>query len=272
MEYPNAYQDPKFMETDECRGIRLMLEYMKPESIMRQYHIDSTIVVFGSARTPDPTKAAEQLRLAEEQLQEQPKDPELQAKVKFAEQQVLYSTYYQEAYDFSKMVALECQSNPNNREFVIITGGGGGIMEAANRGATDVDAMTIGLNIALPFEQHPNPYITPELSFHFRYFSMRKMHFLRRAKALCAFPGGYGTMDELFEALTLIQTKKIPKMPVVLFCRAFWENLINWQYFVDEGVISPQDLDLFRFCDSAQEGWDYIRNYWSYGPMDWKEK
>lgn len=268
MEYPNVYQDLDFLESDECRGVRLMLEYMKPEVVMNKYNVKSTIVVFGSARTPDPDKVCEQIRLIEQDLAEDGTNEALLAKLKTLRQQEKYSHYYEEAYLFSKMVAEASQQDPNNREFVVITGGGGGIMEAANRGACDVGAVTIGLNIELPFEQHPNPYITPELCFHFRYFSMRKMHFLRRAKALCAFPGGFGTLDELFEALTLIQTAKIKRMPVVLFCRDFWEHLINWQHLVDEGVISPEDLDLFRFCDTAQEGWDFIRNYWSYGQAE----
>jgi uncharacterized protein (TIGR00730 family) len=262
MEYPNAYQDIEFLEESECRGIRLQLEFMKPDSVMRRHNIKSTIVVFGSARTPDLAKARELATTAEARLRQAPDDPALQQAVRHAQRQLEFSHFNTIAYDFAKLVTTECQK-PGACEYVIVTGGGGGIMEAANRGAADAGGVTIGLNISLPFEQRPNPYITPELCFHFRYFSMRKMHFLYRAKALCAGPGGFGTMDELFEALTLIQTHKIPPMPVILFGRSFWEKLIKWEVFVEEGLISPNDLHLFRYCDTAQEGWDYIRDYWN---------
>ena len=262
MEYPNAYQDMGFLEESECRGIRLQLEFMKPDSVMRRLNIKSTIVVFGSARTPDPDKAQELAMAAEARLRKAPDDPALQQAVRRAKRQIEFSHFNSVAYDFAKLVTTECQG-PGGCEYVIVTGGGGGIMEADNHGAADAGGVTIGLNISLPFEQRPNPYITPDLCFHFRYFSMRKMHFLYRAKALCAGPGGFGTMDELFEALTLIQTHKIPPMPIVLFGRSFWEKLINWDLLVEEGLIAPDDLHLFRYCDTAQDAWDYIRDYWN---------
>ena len=252
MDYPKAYQDLSFLEEDECRGIRLQMEFMNPDFVMREHKINSTIVVFGSARTPEPGKAKEQVAAAKDAVEANPENAELAATLKRMERRLELSRYYTVAYDFAKLVTAECQK-PCGCDYVIMTGGGGGIMEAANRGASDANGVTIGLNISLPFEQHPNPYISPDLCFHFRYFSMRKMHFLYRAKALCACPGGFGTMDELFEALTLIQTRKIPPMPVVLFCREFWEQLINWDRFVDEGVISAEDLNLFRFCETAEE-------------------
>ncbi len=262
MEYPNAYQDLGFLEENECRGIRLQLEFMKPDSVMNRHNIKSTIVVFGSARTPDEDKAKELALAAEARLRAAPDDPGLQQAYRRAQRQIEFSRFNTVAYDFARLVTAECQK-PCGCEYVIVTGGGGGIMEAANHGAVDAGGITIGLNISLPFEQRPNPYITPDLCFHFRYFSMRKMHFLHRAKALCAGPGGFGTMDELFEALTLIQTHKIPPMPVVLFGRSFWEKVVNWNVFVEEGLISPDDLHLFRYCDTAQEAWDYIREYWA---------
>ena len=261
MAYINAYQDLDFLEQGECRGIRLQLEFMKPDFEMRKHNIVSTIVVFGSARTPDPGKAVAALEEAEAALAKNPQDSALKRRVNMARHQVNLSRYYDVAYDFGRLVTQECQTEAR-REFVICTGGGPGIMEAANRGAADAGGISMGLNIALPFEQAPNPYITPELSFHFRYFSMRKMHFLYRAKALCICPGGYGTMDELFEALTLIQTRKIPAMPVVLFGKEFWRQLIDWELFVERGLICEHDLQLFRVCETADEAWEYIRNFW----------
>lgn len=258
-----AYEDLSFLRSDTCRAVRLQLEWLKPETVMDERNIESTLVLFGSARTLSPEKAGEKLALAREDLTAEPDSSEGRANVQMAERRLAQSHYYQIAREFAALVSKACQSG-TCRKFVIVTGGGGGIMEAGNRGAHDVGAESVGLNITLPFEQDPNPYISPGLSFQFHYFSIRKMHFLKRAKALVAFPGGFGTMDELFEALTLIQTHKIQPMPVVLFGRDFWEQLINWDLFVEEGLICPEDLDLFRFCDTAQEGWDYIRHFWQY--------
>jgi uncharacterized protein (TIGR00730 family) len=260
-----AYEDTDFLKTDVCRSVRLQLEFLRPDTIMAAHRIRSTIVLFGSARIPAPDAAATQLGLAVERLAANPGDPALTADVRMAENRVKLSHYYQVAREFAAIVS-RCSQDAHGCEFVITTGGGGGIMEAGNRGAYDVGAKSVGLNISLPFEQHPNPYIPDNLVFHFHYFSIRKMHFLMRAKALCCFPGGYGTMDELFECLTLIQTKKIPPMPVVLFGREFWEKVVDWQHFADMGLICPDDLNLIHYCDTAQEAWDYIREFWAAHP------
>lgn len=256
-----AYEDVAFLKRDECRPVRLQLELLKPEVIMAENDIHSTIVLFGSARTPDPDTAREALAVAEKALAETPEDPVRRTGLKRAQEALRQSHYYQLARDFAAMVSSRCQIE-GKRDYVVITGGGGGIMEAGNRGAADVGAKSIGLNISLPFEQHANPYITPDLSFHFHYFSIRKMHFLLRAKALCAFPGGFGTMDELFETLTLIQTRKIQRIPVILFGREFWETVINWQGFVERGLICPEDLAMFSYCETAEAAWEIIDEFW----------
>lgn len=258
-----AYEDLQFLKSDVCRGVRLQLEFMKPDVFMDRYQVESTIVIFGSARTPSPEAAREQLEQARRQQASAPDDAAAQAAVKRAERLLADSHYYQLARDFAALVTRECQSREGGcRKFVVITGGGGGIMEAGNRGAADMGGISAALNITLPFEQHPNPYITPELSFMLHYFSIRKMHFLKRARVLCCFPGGFGTMDELFEALTLVQTHKIAPMPVLLFGREFWEKLINWDLFVERGLISPGDLNLFTYCETAEEGWEAIVKFY----------
>lgn len=258
-----AYEDLQFLKSDHCRSIRLQLEYLKPDVIMDKYQIESTIVIFGSARTLSPEVAEQQLVDARESLAGSPSDSSLQAAVKRAEQQVYDSRYYQLAREFAALVTRECQSREGGcRRYVVLTGGGGGIMEAGNRGAADMGGVSAALNITLPFEQHPNPYITPELSFMLHYFSIRKIHFLKRAKVLCCLPGGFGTMDELFEALTLIQTHKIKPMPVLLFGREFWEKLINWELFVERGLISAGDLSLFTYCDTPEQAWEEIVKYY----------
>ena len=255
--------DRQFLHSDECYGLRLELEYLKPEIGFSQQHVNSTIVLFGSARTLPPEVAAQRLKEAEEALAASPQDAGLKRKLAAAQTQMDCSRYYQVARDFGALCTRECQSRQlPSWDFVVLTGGGGGIMEAGNRGAADSGGISAALNIELPFEQHPNPYITPELSFQLMYFPIRKLHFLRRAKALGCFPGGFGTMDELFEALTLIQTGKIPKMPVMLFGRDFWDKLINWELFVEKGMISPEDLNLLTYCETAQEGWDAICDFY----------
>ena len=260
-----AYEDVEFLASDVCRPARLQIEYLYPETVMTAKNITSTIVLFGSARTLPPEDAAKNLAQAQAALAATPKSKAAQQAVKQATHQVEHSLYYQLARDFAALVSADCQKNcADCRHFVIVTGGGGGIMEAGNRGAADVGAHSMGLNISLPFEQHANPYISEGLCFNFHYFSIRKMHFLKRAKALVAFPGGFGTMDELFEALTLIQTRKIQPMPVILFGRDFWEQLINWDLFVEKGLICEDDLDLFRFVETPEEAWVYIKNFWSY--------
>lgn len=259
--YTPAERDTEFMQRDELRPLRLQLELLKPELIQKEQGIQSTIVVFGSARLREPAVAEAALRTAEQDLAEHANDLDRQRAVAVAKRQRDFSKYYDVARDFARLVSSSCQID-GRCEYVIVTGGGPGIMEAANRGAFDVKAKSIGLNITLPHEQYPNPYITPELCFQFRYFALRKMHFLIRAKALVAFPGGFGTLDELFETLTLIQTGKVSGVSVVLVGRAFWDRLINWDLLVEEGLIGPLDRRLFHYAESAQEAWDLIaRNH-----------
>lgn len=255
--YKRADSDPDFLQRDDLRAVRLQLEWFKPELIQQDEGIESTIVVFGSAKLLEPAAAKAKLLLAEKALAASPHDPEKKRIVAIAKNHETLSPYYQEAREFGRLVSSSCQID-GHCKFVIITGGGPGIMEAANRGAADVKAKSIGLNIALPHEQLPNPYITPALCFQFRYFALRKMHFLNRAKALVVFPGGFGTMDELFETLTLLQTGKVEGMSVVLIGRAFWEDLINWKKFVEYGLIAAEDLQLFHYAETAAEAWNII--------------
>ena len=258
--YIPADRDPEFLQREELRPIRIGLELLKPELIQREQGIQSTIVVFGSARLQESAAAKHVLHMAEEEAARAPNDPTHQQKVAIARRQLALSKYYDVAREFSRLVSSTCQID-GRCDYVIVTGGGPGIMEAANRGADDVKAKSIGLNITLPHEQRPNPYITPELCFQFRYFAMRKMHFLIRAKALVAFPGGFGTLDELFETLTLLQTGKTENVMVVLVGRDFWERLINWQLLVENGLIEQQDLRLFHYAETAQEAWDLIARH-----------
>ncbi len=255
--YIPADRDTDFLQRDELRSVRIGLELLKPELIQLEQGIRSTIVVFGSARLQEPAAAHATLRRLEEEAARAPNDPSAGRKAAIARRQADLSKYYDVAREFSRLVSSTCQVD-GRCEYVTVTGGGPGIMEAANRGAADVNAKSIGLNITLPHEQRPNPYITPELCFQFRYFAIRKMHFLIRAKALVAFPGGFGTLDELFETLTLLQTGKTQNVLVVLVCRDFWERLINWQFLVDNGLISTDDLRLFQYAETAQEAWDLI--------------
>jgi uncharacterized protein (TIGR00730 family) len=264
-EYPSssyipADKDTEFLQRDELRPIRIGLELLKPELIQKEEQIESTIVVFGSARLQEPVVAVQALSQAEEQAARAPQDPVAQQQVAIAKRQLVLAKFYDVAREFSRLVSSTCQVN-GHCDYVVVTGGGPGIMEAANRGAADVKAKSIGLNITLPHEQYPNPYITPRLSFQFRYFAIRKMHFLIRAKALVAFPGGFGTLDELFETLTLLQTGKTDQVIVVLVGRDFWERLINWQLLVDYGLIAQTDLKLFHYAETAQEAWDLIARH-----------
>jgi uncharacterized protein (TIGR00730 family) len=255
--YRLAYTDVDFLMRDESRPVRLQLELLKPELELQDQGIESTIVVFGSARIPDPQTATRRLAEAEQALGKAPGDPQARAEVERLRRALDRSRYYEEARRFARIVS-EQEQDDQSRCFVIVTGGGPGIMEAANRGAADADAVSIGLSITLPHEQAPNPYITPELSFQFHYFALRKMHFLLRAKALVVFPGGFGTFDELFETLCLIQTRKIKPMPVMLFGRAFWERVVDFEAMVDEGMISRSDLSLFTFVETAEDAWAHI--------------
>jgi uncharacterized protein (TIGR00730 family) len=255
--YIPADKDTEFLQRDELRSVRIGLELLKPELIQREEGIRSTIVVFGSARLQEPVVLKEALRLAEEQVAQAPDDRIRLQRVAIIKRQLELATYYDVAREFGRLVSSTCQIE-GRCDYVIVTGGGPGIMEAANRGAADVKAKSIGLNITLPHEQHPNPYITPRLSFQFRYFAIRKMHFLIRAKALVAFPGGFGTLDELFETLTLLQTGKTKSVIVVLVGRDFWERVINWQLLVECGLITQADLNLFHYAETAQEVWNLI--------------
>jgi len=255
--YRRADEDLEFLSRDELRHVRLLLELLKPEMAQIQEGIDSTIVVFGSARLVEPAEARARLAHAEAALAQKPGDHDRQRAVAIARRHRALSPFCEQAREFGRIVSSSCQVN-GRCEYVIVTGGGPGIMEAANRGAADAGAKSIGFNITLPHEQHPNPYITPNLCFQFRYFAIRKMHFLLRAKALVAFPGGFGTMDELFEALTLIQTGTVTGLTVVLMGRAYWDRLINWPMLIEEGLISPKDAQIFRYAETAQEAWDII--------------
>jgi uncharacterized protein (TIGR00730 family) len=258
--YIPADRDTEFLQREELRSIRIALELLKPELIQREQGIRSTIVVFGSARLQEQAAAKHALHLVEEEAARSPSDRIREQRVAIARRQLALSKYYDVAREFGRLVSSTCQTD-GLCDYVIVTGGGPGIMEAANRGAADVNAKSIGLNITLPHEQYPNPYITPELSFQFRYFAIRKMHFLIRAKALVAFPGGFGTLDELFETLTLLQTGKTENVMVVLVGRDFWERLINWQWLVENGLIVQQDLKLFQYAETAQEAWGLIARH-----------
>ncbi len=256
-----AYEDVDFLKQDVCRPIRLQLELLKPEVTMQRENVRSTIVVMGSARQTSEEQANQDLEAAERALVENPGCDELRERLRLAERMRRQSGYYAMAREFAALASREGRLKGEGH-YVVVTGGGGGIMEAGNRGAHDVGAKSVGLNISLPFEQVANPYITDELNFIFHYFSIRKMHFLMRARALAAFPGGFGTMDEVFETLTLIQTKKVPRFPIVLFGHEFWDEIIDWAMFREWGMICPEDLDLFRICESAEEGWECICEYW----------
>jgi uncharacterized protein (TIGR00730 family) len=259
--YRIAYEDLEFLHEDFLRPVRLQLELQKPEMLLRRHKIRSTIVVFGSARIAPPDHAAAALAAASQKLAENPEDPALIAEAARCERQMALSKYYEEARTFSRTVSTLVR-HADRRDFVIVTGGGPGIMEAANRGAHDVDALSAGLNITLPIEQEPNPYMSPDLCFQFHYFAIRKMHFLLRAVALVAFPGGFGTFDELFEALTLVQTNKVRPMPIVLVGREFWTRVINFDALVEEGMISREDKRLYTIVETADEAVRVISDFY----------
>ena len=262
--YQLAFADPDFLLRDELRPVRLQLELLKPELLQQEEGIESTIVMFGSARIPDPDAATSRLTEVEQAAHHNPHDPALLRRVEIARRVVAKSRYYEEARRLARIITASSQ-RPGMCEMVVVTGGGPGIMEAANRGASDAGGKSIGLNIVLPFEQHPNHYITPRLSFQFHYFAIRKMHFLMRAKALVAFPGGFGTLDELFETLTLIQTRKVKPLPVLLFGRDYWDRIIDFSALVDEGAVDARDLDLFTYVETAEDAWDRIRAFHGMG-------
>ena len=255
---PNAYRlafaDTEFLLRRETRGIRCQLELLKPDLAQQAQGIENTVVVFGSARFCDAEKAQKQLSLAQA-------SGDAQALIQ-AQCQVRNAHYYEQARAFGRLVADYSHQRPPEERLYICTGGGPGIMEAANRGAHEGGAQTVGLNIALPHEQTPNPYVTPSLSFKFHYFALRKMHFMMRAKALVAFPGGFGTLDELFEIITLVQTRKSTAVPIILFGSEYWKRLVNMDVLVEEGVVSAEDLKLFQYLDDPQQAWDAIRKFY----------
>lgn len=259
--YRVAFKDFDFIDSDYARAARLQLELLKTEIGLRHADVHSTIVVFGGTRIIEPFKARQKLQKAERALKRRPTEKALRQAVRIARSVVQKSAYYDEARKFAHLVSAEVQKNGNS-EYVIVTGGGPGVMEAANRGAYDAGAKNVGLNITLPMEQEPNAYITPELCFQFHYFAIRKMHFMLRAKALVAFPGGYGTMDELFEGLTLVQTKKVAPLPIVLFGEKYWKGVIDFDFLVEQGTIDPDDVESFVYADRAEDAWDYIKYFY----------
>jgi uncharacterized protein (TIGR00730 family) len=249
-----AFADPEFLLRRETRGIRFQLELLKPDLEQQAMGIENTIVVFGSARFRSIEDAAALLAAAEGSGDAD--------KIRLARAVVRNAPYYEKARAFGKLVAqYSAGKNPDDMLF-ICTGGGPGIMQAANRGAYEGDGISIGLSIALPMEETANPYVTPALSFKFHYFALRKMHFMMRAKALVAFPGGFGTLDELFEVITLVQTRKARQVPIVLFGSDYWKRLVNFDVLIDEGVISPADLDLFQYADEPEAAWDAIKTFY----------
>ncbi|MFN4003104.1 MAG: TIGR00730 family Rossman fold protein [Hylemonella sp.] len=252
--YRLAFADPQFLLRRETRGIRFQLELMKPDLEQQEQGVTNTIVVFGSARFASP-------ELAQQRLQQAQASGDADALAR-AQRDLRHAAYYEQARRFGRLVAEHSARLPHAERLYICTGGGPGIMEAANRGAHEAGALSVGLNIALPHEQHPNPYISPSLCFKFHYFALRKMHFMMRAKALVAFPGGFGTLDELFEVLTLVQTGKSEPVPVVLFGSAFWRRLVDFDFLVEEGVISPQDIGLFTIVDTPEAAWDAIQSFY----------
>ena len=256
--YRLAFADPEFLLRRETRGIRIQLEMLKPDLDQQAQGIDNTVVVYGSARFLAPEDARALLQKA--------RDSGDEAAIARAELRVKNARWYEAARAFARLVATDSAARPAAERIYVCTGGGPGIMEAANRGAHEVGQPTVGLNIALPFEQSGNRYVTPALSFKFHYFAMRKMHFMMRAKALVVFPGGFGTLDELFEVLTLVQTGKAQAVPIVLFGSEFWRAMLNLDVMIDEGTISPDDLKLFHYVDEPQAAWDLIQDFYRLEP------
>jgi uncharacterized protein (TIGR00730 family) len=253
--YKLAFQDLDFLLREDLRPVRFQLELMKPELFLQEAKVASTFVFYGSARIPHPDTADAVVAAATNDDQRQ-----------VAERLKAKSHYVEIARELARL-ASRCDCDEEGmRHFVVCSGGGPSIMEGANRGAADEGKESIGLNIVLPHEQLPNTYVTPELSFQFHYFALRKMHFLLRARAVAVFPGGFGTFDELFELLTLIQTGKVRPLPILLFGREFWNKVVNFEALAEEGVIAPHDVDLIRWCDTAQEAWDYVLRFYELHP------
>jgi uncharacterized protein (TIGR00730 family) len=250
-----AFADPEFLLRRETRGIRFQLEMLKPDLAQQEQGIEHTVVVFGSARFQSQEKAQKTLESAI--------SSGIALDIKRAESLVRNAHFYEQARAFGHLIAQYSANKHNPNKLFICTGGGPGIMEAANRGASEAGGISVGLNIALPHEQTPNPYITPELSFKFHYFALRKMHFMMRAKALVAFPGGFGTMDELFETLTLVQCKKAKPVPIVLFGTEYWKKVFHPENMLEEGVIAEEDLQLFHYVDTVEDAWEVIRAFYA---------
>lgn len=244
--YRLAYVDTDFLCREELRPVRLQLELLKTEMALTERGINSTVVMFGGARIPEPRGEAWAARN--------------ETQKRNLEQS---SVYYDEARKFARL-CTDYGAKSGHLEYVVVTGGGPGVMEAGNRGAMDAGGPSIGLNIVLPHEQAPNPYVTPELSFNFHYFAIRKMHFLMRAKAVVVFPGGFGTLDELFEALTLIQTKRMAPIPLILFGEKFWRSVVNFEFLADFGTIAPEDMNLLHFAETADDAWKIISDYYEH--------
>ena len=250
--YRLAFQDMDFLLREDLRPVRFQLELLKPELLLDEANIASTFVFYGSARIPEPSKADALIQAAATDHQRS-----------IAERLKAKSKYYDEARKLARMASRVEPDEEGKKQFVVCSGGGPSIMEAANRGAVDEGKESIGLNIVLPHEQLPNPYVTPSLSLQFHYFALRKMHFLIRARAVAVFPGGFGTFDECFELLTLIQTGKVKPLPIMLFGREFWERVMSFEGLVEEGTIAPDDLDLFKFVETAEEAWDHVCDHYS---------
>jgi uncharacterized protein (TIGR00730 family) len=260
--YVLAEQDLDFLARDEARGVRLQMEYLKPETLLQEHAIRDAVVVYGSTRIPEPAAARRSVEALRRALEADHRNTIVIRKLAVAERILAKSRYYEIAREFGRLVGSSCGNDGSRSKLVIMTGGGPGIMEAANRGAFEVGAKSVGLNINLPHEQYPNPYITPELCFRFHYFALRKMHLLLRAKALVAFPGGFGTLDEVFEVLTLVQTRKIKPVPIVLVGKEYWCRAIDVGFLADEGVIDAEDLELFWFAETANEIWRSILDWY----------
>jgi uncharacterized protein (TIGR00730 family) len=259
--YREADEDIDFLQRPETRGVRLQLDYLKAEVLLEQAGIEHTVVVFGSTRIPEPAAARRAEDSLARALSGDPDNAELRRRLEVARRMVANSRYYEIARELGRIVGTVGSDGPRRR-IVIMTGGGPGIMEAANRGAHDAGADNVGLNIALPTEQYPNPYVSPDLCFRFHYFANRKLHFMLRACALVAFPGGYGTMDEIFEILTLVQTRKMVPVPIVLVGEAYWRKVLDLDFLVEQGTIDPEDRELFWFAETADEVWRGILKWY----------
>ena len=254
--YKLAYQDTEFLLREDLRPVRFQLELLKPELLLNEANIGSTFVFYGSARIPAPDMADALIAAATNPQQE-----------KIAERLKAKSRYYEVARELARLASGCGSDEEGKKQFVVCSGGGPSIMEAANRGAFDEGRESIGLNIVLPHEQMPNRYVTPDLSFQFHYFALRKMHFLLRARAVAVFPGGYGTFDEMFELLTLIQTGKVRPLPILLFGRDYWNRVVNFEAMVEEGVIAPHDLELIHWSEDADEAWKYVTGFYEEHPL-----